>query len=410
MLTASRFSRSAIALVPLLVIAAACGEQRLTAPNSDVAFVSSTASLAAPTLWSAAGPGTVTLNNNGSTGDPSMTYALHGSAGYSTQTWSFSTVAATAGAKVENYDYRGFHAYFNVRLFLRPYVISGAVKTYLPGAISAGPANCCSSPSGGFALVGSTTFNVGAGDTYGYEFGGSHFDSDARLLGTFKIVLPEAPADVTPPAIASNVTGSLGDNGWYTSNVNISWSVSDAESPITSPACGSTDVTSDTPSATATCSATSGGGTSNASVTVKRDATAPSVVFSGNAGSYSVDQTVSISCSATDAMSGIATSNCPGASGPAYTFGIGSTSLSASATDEAGNGTSASASFSVTVSSGSLCALVNQWVSQKGIANSMCQQLKNGAYGAFRNHVSAQSGKSVSAANAAILIALSNSL
>jgi hypothetical protein len=53
---------------------------------------------------------------------------------------------------------------------------------------------------------------------------------------------------------------------------------------------------------------------------------------------------------------------------------------------------------------------VQRWVSQRGVANSMCQQLRNGAYGAFRNHVSAQSGKFVSAANADILIALSNEL
>jgi hypothetical protein len=64
----------------------------------------------------------------------------------------------------------------------------------------------------------------------------------------------------------------------------------------------------------------------------------------------------------------------------------------------------------VSVTSGSLCTLVRQWVSQHGVANSMCQQLANGAYGAFRNHVSAQSGKFVSAAHASILISLSRSL
>mgnify|MGYP001591214380 FL=1 len=40
----------------------------------------------------------------------------------------------------------------------------------------------------------------------------------------------------------------------------------------------------------------------------------------------------------------------------------------------------------------------------------MCQQLKNGAYGAFINHVEAQSGKSVAADKAAILIRLARLL
>ena len=41
------------------------------------------------------------------------------------------------------------------------------------------------------------------------------------------------------------------------------------------------------------------------------------------------------------------------------------------------------------------------------MANSMCQQLANGAYGAFVNHVKSQSGKKFLAADKAdILIAL----
>jgi hypothetical protein len=49
-------------------------------------------------------------------------------------------------------------------------------------------------------------------------------------------------------------------------------------------------------------------------------------------------------------------------------------------------------------------------VNQKGVASAMAAQLRSGAYEAFRNHVRAQTGKSISAANAAILISLSQSL
>jgi hypothetical protein len=252
---------------------------------------------------------------------------------------------------------------------------------------------------------------VSAGDTYGFEFGGSHYDSDARLLGTFTVLYPEPPADDTPPVITPTVTGTLGSNGWYTSDVGVTWTVTDGESAFTTdPGCGPTTLATDSNSETYTCSATSAGGTATESVTIKRDATNPVITYAGNAGTYTVDQTVAISCSATDAMSGIATSTCPGASGAAYTFGLGSTTLNASATDNAGNGSSASAQFTVTVTSGSLCTLVRAWVTQHGVANSMCQQLANHAYGAFRNHVKAQSGKFVPADKATILIALSQSL
>lgn len=405
--TVRRVPRFAAYAPLLLLVAAACSEQLPTTPPAMLSPSESQAALVAPTAWGASGPGTVTLNNDGSTANPSMSYALHGSAVFSTKTWSFSTTAATTGAITEDYDYSGFHAFFQVRVFIKPFIIHSSVKTYLPGS-SFGPANCCSSPSAGFHYTGSTTFNVTAGDTYGYEFGGSNFDSDSRLLGTFTIVYP---SDATPPVITPNVSGTTGDNGWYTSNVGVSWTVTDAESAVSSTTgCGASTLSTDSSGETYTCSATSAGGSASASVTVKRDATDPAISFGGNAGTYTVDQTVSISCSATDAMSGVATSSCPGASGAAYTFGLGSTTLSASATDNAGNGSSATTSFSVQVTSGSLCALVRQWVSQHGIANSMCQQLANGAYGAFRNHVRAQSGKSVSSANAAILTSLSQGL
>ncbi len=295
--------------------------------------------------------------------------------------------------------------------------------------------------------------------------------------------------DNTPPSVTPVVTGTMGNNGWYTSNVSVSWTVTDGESPVTSAACVASNVTADTPGVTFNCSATSAGGTASGSVTLKRDATAPTIsaaisagtlgnngwytssvtvhftcadggsgiascaadqtlsvqgantsaagtatdaagntsaasntvsanidgvaptiTFTGNAGSYSVDQQVNITCSTGDATSGVASSTCPGATGPAYALGVGSHTLNASATDMAGNQNTASSTYTVTVNSDNICALVQRWVSQKGVANSMCQQLKNRAYGAFINHVNAQSGKFVSAPNAAVLVSLARLL
>ena len=95
---------------------------------------------------------------------------------------------------------------------------------------------------------------------------------------TFTITIRST--DSTAPVINPTVTGTQGNNGWYTSNVDVSWSVTDPESAVSSQSgCGATSVTSDTNGTTFTCQATSAGGTSSKSVTIKRDATAP--VISG---------------------------------------------------------------------------------------------------------------------------------
>ena len=156
------------------------------------------------------------------------------------------------------------------------------------------------------------------------------------------------PIDDTPPVITPTVTGTLGADGWYTSDVTLIWDVSDAQSAVSGMSgCEYQVVTADTPALTFTCSATSAGGSATRQVTIKRDATPPVITFAGNAGSYTVDQTVTITCSATDAMSGLASSSCPSPSGIAGSFGLGTHTLAATATDHAGLTASASATFTV---------------------------------------------------------------
>ncbi len=40
--------------------------------------------------------------------------------------------------------------------------------------------------------------------------------------------------DTTPPLITAEVSGTKGNNGWYTSDVSVSWQVSDPDSSISS--------------------------------------------------------------------------------------------------------------------------------------------------------------------------------
>ena len=84
--------------------------------------------------------------------------------------------------------------------------------------------------------------------------------------------------DPTPPVIVPTVAGQLGSNGWYTGDVTVTWSVIDPQSALVTSGCSLTTITADTSGTTLTCTATSDGGTSSASITVKRDATPPAVM------------------------------------------------------------------------------------------------------------------------------------
>ena len=284
----------------------------------------------------------------------------------------------------------------------------------------------CAASDAGSGLAANTCANInstgaalGLGD---HEYNATATDNagnTATASTTIKVI------DVTPPAIGANVSGTLGANGWYTSNVNVSWSVSDPESAVSSSnGCSATSVTTDGDNFTFTCTATSAGGTDSKSVSFKRDATAPVVAYSGNAGSYTIDQNVSITCGSSDNLSAVASSTCANVSGAAYTFALGGNSFSATATDNAGNTGNGSTSFTVNVTNASLCTLTKSFVNKTGVATSLCAKLDAAASSAARgntnaaqnqlnayiNEVSAQKDKAVSSANAATLIALANAL
>jgi hypothetical protein len=156
---------------------------------------------------------------------------------------------------------------------------------------------------------------------------------------------PLAVADTTPPVISKVVTGTLGNNGWYTSDVNVDWTVSDPESDISSQGgCDDVSVTTDQAATTYTCEATSAGGTSSESVTIKRDATAPTLNPSVSPNPVLLNGSATADAGAQDILSGIASQSCD----PVDTTNVGANkSVSCSATDNAGNTNSASANYSV---------------------------------------------------------------
>lgn len=160
----------------------------------------------------------------------------------------------------------------------------------------------CSSPKAYSGLSeGSHTFHVRA------------IDNANNKDATPAIYTWVTSTDSTPPIITPNLSGTLGTNDWYTSDVSVSWTVVDEESTVSNQTgCDAVTVSADTAGTTFTCEATSAGGSSTQSVTVKRDATAPRISFAARtpangAGWNNTDVTLNWNC--TDATSGVINAN-----------------------------------------------------------------------------------------------------
>jgi hypothetical protein len=190
-----------------------------------------------------------------------------------------------------------------------------------------------SAPIGGVAEIKISAMSGGISGNNGWQLNPSAFN-----------VTVIAPSDTTSPVITPVVIGTLGNNGWYTSDVTVTWDVSDPDSTITSTSgCDLTTIDYDTAGITLTCSATSAGGTSSESVTIKRYATAPTISSSASpapnaAGWNNTNVAVSFTCD--DNLSGVA--SC----GPDDTLtGEGADqSVTGTAVDNAGNSDSATVS------------------------------------------------------------------
>jgi hypothetical protein len=232
---------------------------------------------------------------------------------------------------------------------------------------------------------------------------------DFTLAADTKVafVAPPPPVDSTPPSISATVAGSQGADGWYVSDIAVSWNVSDGESDVTaSSGCDGAVLSSDTAGQTFECAASSAGGSATGSVTVKRDATPPTVTFAGQQDTYALDQVVNITCHASDALSGLASHTCADVNRPAYLVDAGPHTVSATAADVAGNSASASVSFTVEATTAGVCRLAEQFAAKQGIAHALCEKLDAGSLHAFVNQVQAQAGKALSDDEARILTGL----
>jgi hypothetical protein len=197
--------------------------------------------------------------------------------------------------------------------------LSGVSGQYAVDGIGAQTASCSYTDAGGLTAAASVTYFI---------------------------------VDPTPPAVTYALTPAApdGDNGWYRSDVDLTWVVSEPESPnsLQTAGCVNQHLTTDQTEQSYNCTATSaGGGPVTVTAAVKRDATAPTgVTFVGGPADGGVYFPNSVpapgSCTATDATSGLA-----GCAVTGYSTVLGSHQLTATATDNAGNTGTGTASYLV---------------------------------------------------------------
>ena len=129
---------------------------------------------------------------------------------------------------------------------------------------------------------------------------------------------------------------------------------------------------------------------------VNVDGTAPVVQFSGNQGTYTPDQLVAITCSSSDATSGVLNASCPTLQGTVNgLLPVGDTTLTATATDLAGHTTTVATAIHVVVTKGSIVNLISQFLpsgqpGNTGIANALAGKVLSGNYQVFLAQINAQ--------------------
>jgi subtilisin family serine protease len=133
--------------------------------------------------WSGTGTATTTVTSDGTTGNAVLDYSTNGYSG----NWTFNNTAKSDRKQPITWRYKGYHAWFQVRVAIEQFVIRNGTEIVKQTLQSAGPDNCCAAPSGGFDYTGTATFDLQPGDVYGFRMSGSNFDSDHRLIGTLTL-------------------------------------------------------------------------------------------------------------------------------------------------------------------------------------------------------------------------------
>lgn len=184
--------------------------------------------------------------------------------------------------------------------------------SYAKGSVPAASCNVTDAEDGNssFAATLSAVSGPDAADGIGQQTASCSYTDGGGLTATDSVTY--SIVDQSAPSIGYTLDPSApdGDNGWYRSDVSLTWSVTENESPssLLKTGCVDQNITADQDEMTYSCSASSAGGSaSQVDVKIKRDATVASVNCGSADGNWhAID--VSIGCTASDAKSGLADS------------------------------------------------------------------------------------------------------
>jgi hypothetical protein len=186
------------------------------------------------------------------------------------------------------------------------------------------------------------------------------------------------PTDTTPPTIMGSAAPAANANGWNNTDVLVSFVCEDEMGGSGIASC-TAPVTLSSEGAGQSVAGSAADNAGNMASTmvgpINIDKTDPSVSITG-ARAYQLHEQVEVHCSASDSLSGIASSTCTDVSAPAWSIAPGSHTASGTAVDNADNDASASASYSVSVTTAGVCGLIKQWVPNRLIAHVLCAKLE----------------------------------
>jgi hypothetical protein len=156
--------------------------------------------------------------------------------------------------------------------------------------------------------------------------------------------------DDTPPVVTYEISGTPGQNGWYTSDVSVLWNYEDPESTVFLLNCMNPYQAVIDRLDYASCHVMSEGGDTLVHVEVNRDTVAPIIAIApSESATYFRGQVVPIAHACTDATSGIDTCTANQTGTHLDTSTVGTFAFSVTAVDRAGLSTTTSTSYTVKI-------------------------------------------------------------
>ena len=196
--------------------------------------------------------------------------------------------------------------------------------------------------------------------------------------------------DTDGPMITAVADRDPNINGWYNAPVSVRFTCSDTSGVAACPEPVDFDAAGPNQSAEVTATDIFGNANSFTVVGINIDLAAPIVELTNAKATYTVDEQVSIGCRTSDTESGVWTAHCPAIDQRAVDLGVGTHTLTAAATDRAGNVTEQTITFEVVATPASVSAIVDNFAGAgSGPAKAMRNAIASAQWDSFGAQINA---------------------